>query len=125
MEYSPVFHAPSVTVMAFEFFAIRDFCRSVKFYRYSGADPGFMQGGPSRDFADIAQQSCGSGKNLGLKMGGEGGGPGPQAPPRSAPGYYYSFWRILITKLSKMPTYTSMGIMGDKNQAYKRRKSFL
>ena len=27
------------------------------------------KGGPSRDFADIAQRSRGSGKNLGLKMG--------------------------------------------------------
>ena len=30
-------------------------------------------GGPKRDFADIVQQSCGSGKNLGLKIGGSGG----------------------------------------------------
>ena len=37
------------------------------------------KGGPSRDFADIAQQSRIGGKNLGLKMGGRGG-PGPRDP---------------------------------------------
>ena len=37
-------------------------------------------GGGSRDFADIAQWSRGGGKNLGLKMGGQGGVPGPRAP---------------------------------------------
>ena len=29
-------------------------------------------GGGSRDFADIAQRSCGDSKNLGIKMGGRG-----------------------------------------------------
>ena len=38
-----------------------------------------VRGGPSQDFADIAQGSRG-GKNLYLKMGGQGVG-----PPRSAP----------------------------------------
>ena len=42
------------------------------------------KGGPSRDFADIAQRSRGGSKNLGPKMGGRGGG-GARAPPRSAP----------------------------------------
>ena len=37
-----------------------------------------MWGGGKQDFADIAQRSCGGGKNLGLKIGGQGGGgPGP------------------------------------------------
>ena len=38
-------------------------------------------GGPSRDFADIAQRSRGGGKNLGLKMGGQGGARAPGPPP--------------------------------------------
>ena len=33
-----------------------------------------VRGGPKQDFADIAQRSHGSGKNLGLKIGGRGGG---------------------------------------------------
>ena len=35
---------------------------------------------PKQHFADIAQQSRGSGKNLGLKIGGRGGGEGCWAP---------------------------------------------
>ena len=44
----------------------------------------YVRGGGSRDFADIAQRSRGSGKNLGLKMGVQGGGgrtPSPPPPP--------------------------------------------
>ena len=37
-------------------------------------------GEPSRDFTDIVQQSHDDGKILGLKMGGQRGGPGPQGP---------------------------------------------
>ena len=40
--------------------------------------------GPKRDFADIVQWSCGSGKNLGLKIGGH---IGPTPPLRSAPAH--------------------------------------
>ena len=36
------------------------------------------RGGGSQDFADIAQWSRGSGKNLGLKMGDQGGGRAPR-----------------------------------------------
>ena len=38
-------------------------------------------GGGSRDFADIAQRSHGGGKNLGLKMGGEGARAPRASPP--------------------------------------------
>ena len=38
------------------------------------------KGGPSWDFADIAQWSRGSTNKLGLKMGGQGGA-GPPGPP--------------------------------------------
>ena len=38
-------------------------------------------GGGKRNFADIAQRSCGDEENLGLKIGGRGrGGGGPPGP---------------------------------------------
>ena len=54
-----------------------------KITRWSGL--AIRGGGPKWDFADITQRSRGSGKSLGLKIGGAEGGPlGPS--PRSAPG---------------------------------------
>ena len=50
-------------------------------------------GGPSRDFADIVQRSCGGGKKLGLKMGGAEGDP-KAPPPRSATDMIYDQVRI-------------------------------
>ena len=57
------------------------------------------KGGGKRDSSDIAQQSHGSGRNLGLKIGGRGAGPlaphpPTHPPPRSAPAYSV-FWENL------------------------------
>ena len=46
--------------------------------------------GGARYFANIAQRSCGGSKDLGLKIGGKGGGVAPP-PPRSAPDQYVIF----------------------------------
>ena len=40
-----------------------------------------VRGGPCRDFADIAQRNHDGGKNLGLKMGGQGGEARAPRPP--------------------------------------------